>query len=81
VLIPGHGAPSNDPAADLVFVRDYLEYLRREMGRAARDFVPFEAAYAQTDWSEYRDLPAFEESNRVNAYNQYLRLEQEGDAD
>jgi len=49
-----------------------------EMGRAARDFVPFEEAYAQTDWSQYRDLPAFEESNRVNAYNQYLRLEQEG---
>lgn len=81
VLIPGHGAPSSAPEADLVFVRDYLEYLRREMGRAAHDFVPFEEAYAQTDWSEYRDLPAFEESNRVNAYNQYLRLEQEGDAD
>jgi hypothetical protein len=32
------------------------------------------------DWSAYRDLPAFEEANRVNAYNQYLRLEQEATA-
>jgi len=78
VLVPGHGSPSTDPEPDLVFIRDYLKYLRQEMGRAARDFVPFEEAYAQTDWSQYRDLPAFEESNRVNAYNQYLRLEQEG---
>lgn len=81
VLVPGHGNPSTDPEPDLVFVRNYLEYLRREMGKAARDFVPFEEAYAQTDWSKYRDLPAFEESNRVNAYNQYLRLEQEGAGD
>lgn len=78
VLVPGHGAPSRNPQQDLVFVRDYLAYLRRTMGAAARDFVPFEQAYAATDWSAYRDLPAFGESNRVNAYNQYLRLEQEG---
>ncbi len=76
-LIPGHGAPSHTPEADLVFTRDYLTYLRASMGAAARDLVPFEDAYAQTDWSKYRDLPAFEEANRVNAYNQYLRLEQE----
>jgi len=62
-------------------VRDYLKYLRQEMGRAAKNFVPFEEAYEKTDWSKYRSLPAFNESNRVNAYNQYLRLEQEGAAD
>ena len=45
---------------------------------AARDFVPFDEAYEKTDWSKYRSMPAFNESNRVNAYNQYLRLEQEG---
>lgn len=78
ILIPGHGAPSHTPEADLVFTRDYLTYLRASMGAAARDLVPFDDAYAQTDWSKYRDLPAFEEANRVNAYNQYLRLEQEG---
>jgi glyoxylase-like metal-dependent hydrolase (beta-lactamase superfamily II) len=79
ILIPGHGAPSRTPEADLVFTRDYLSYLRARMGEAARNLVPFEEAYEQTDWSKYRAMPAFEEANRVNAYNQYLRLEQEGE--
>lgn len=79
VLVPGHGAPSRTPNADLVFTRDYLNFLRAQMGQAARDLVPFEEAYEKTDWSKYRAMPAFDEANRVNAYNQYLRLEQEGD--
>jgi len=77
VLVPGHGAASHDARADLVFTRDYLVFLREQMGRAVSDFVPFEEAYKQTDWSKYRTMPAFNEANRVNAYNQYLRLEQE----
>jgi glyoxylase-like metal-dependent hydrolase (beta-lactamase superfamily II) len=77
VLVPGHGASSNTPLGDLVFTRDYLHYLRDQMGPAARKLVPFEQAYEQTDWSKYRDMPAFDEANRINAYNQYLRLEQE----
>ncbi len=77
VLVPGHGAPSRNPSADLVFTRDYLKYLRASMGPAARNLVPFEEAYEKTDWSKYRAMPAFDEANRANAYNQYLRLEQE----
>ena len=78
VLVPGHGASSRTPQTDLVFTRDYLMYLRASMGQAARNLVPFEEAYEKTDWSKYRAMPAFDEANRVNAYNQYLRLEQEG---
>jgi hypothetical protein len=78
VLVPGHGAFSRNPGADLVFTRDYLKFLRTHMGKAARDLVPFEQAYENTDWSKYRSMPAFNEANRLNAYNQYLRLEQEG---
>ena len=77
VLVPGHGAASRDARADLVFTRDYLVFLREQMGRAVREFVPFDEAYERTDWSKYRAMPAFNEANRVNAYNQYLRLEQE----
>jgi hypothetical protein len=51
------------------------------MGKAARNLVPFEEAYAKTDWSKYRAMPAFDEANRMNAYNQYLRLEQEATAE
>ena len=78
VLVPGHGAPSLTPRADLVFTRDYLSYLRTKMGEAARNLVPFDEAYEKTDWSRYRAMPAFNEANRVNAYDQYLRLEAEG---
>ena len=78
VLVPGHGAPSRTPRADLVFTRDYLQFLRTQMSQAARNLIPFDDAYAATDWSKYRNMPAFNEANRVNAYNQYLRLEQEG---
>jgi glyoxylase-like metal-dependent hydrolase (beta-lactamase superfamily II) len=78
VLVPGHGEPSRTPRDDLVFTRDYLKFLREQMAQAARDLVPFEEAYEAVDWSRYRGLPAFEEANRVNAYNQYLRFEQEG---
>jgi glyoxylase-like metal-dependent hydrolase (beta-lactamase superfamily II) len=81
VLVPGHGAPSRIPRTDLVFTRDYLSYLRSQMGQAARNLIPFDEAYAKTDWSKYRSMPAFEEANRVNAYNQYLRLEQESTAE
>ena len=78
VLVPGHGAASKTPRADLVFTRDYLSYLRTKMGEAARNLVPFDEAYEKTDWSKYRAMPAFNEANRVNAYDQYLRLEAEG---
>ena len=30
------------------------------MGKAAEDWVDFDAAYQQTDWSKYKDMPAFE---------------------
>jgi glyoxylase-like metal-dependent hydrolase (beta-lactamase superfamily II) len=78
VLVPGHGAHSRTPRADLVFTRDYLKFLREQMGPAARNLVPFDEAYEKVDWSKYRNMPAFNEANRLNAYNQYLRLELEG---
>ena len=78
VLIPGHGAYSRVPKTDLVFTRDYLKFLRTQLGKAARNLVPFEQAYDAIDWSKYRAMPAFNEANRMNAYNQYLRLEAEG---
>jgi glyoxylase-like metal-dependent hydrolase (beta-lactamase superfamily II) len=77
VLVPGHGAPSRAPRVDLTFTRDYLRFLRHQMGQAAHNLVPFDEAYEAVNWSKYRAMPAFDEANRINAYNQYLRLEQE----
>jgi glyoxylase-like metal-dependent hydrolase (beta-lactamase superfamily II) len=75
VLVPGHGEASRNPRADLTLTRDYLRFLRQEMGRAVADMVPFDEAYARTDWSRWAKLPAFREANRANAYNTYLLLE------
>ena len=47
------------------------------MRKAVADFVPFDEAYEATDWSDYRDLPAFDASNRGNAYRIYLEMEAE----
>jgi glyoxylase-like metal-dependent hydrolase (beta-lactamase superfamily II) len=77
LLLTGHGEVSRDPAKDLMLTRDYLTFLRAEMGRAVADFVPFEEAYKRTDWGRYAALPAFEAANRVNAYGTYLLMERE----
>ncbi len=77
VVIPGHGGASRDPARDLATTRDYLLYLRQAMGRAVRDLQSFDEAYANTDWSRFRSLPAFDAANRGNAYGTYLLMEEE----
>ncbi len=77
-IIPGHGRPSLDPAAAIAFTRDYITYVRAAMGRATADWVDFDTAYAATDWSKYKDVPAFETNNRGNAYRVYLEIERAG---
>ena len=39
--------------------------------------MSFDEIYSQTDWSEFEDLPTFEEANRINAYQVFLSLERE----
>jgi hypothetical protein len=46
------------------------------MATAVKDWTDFDAAYEKTDWSKYRDMPAFAANNRGNAYRIYLELEQ-----
>ena len=77
VMVTGHGAVSRDPQRDLALTRDYLRYLRETMGRAVEDFVPFDEAYARTDWSRFAAVPAFEAANRINAFGTYLTMERE----
>lgn len=77
LMVTGHGEVSRDPGRDLALTRDYLTFLRSQMGRAVDDFVPFEEAYRRTDWSRFSHLPAFEAANRVNAYGTYLLMERE----
>lgn len=75
ILIPGHGRASENAMEALSFTYDYLAYVRDRMGGAVEEWIEFEEAYEQTDWSRYRNLPAFEASNRANAYRVYLEME------
>ena len=77
IMVTGHGAVSRDPSRDLGLTRDYLLFLREAMGKAVEELVPFEEVYANTDWSRFSKMPAFEAANRVNAYGQYLQMERE----
>jgi glyoxylase-like metal-dependent hydrolase (beta-lactamase superfamily II) len=76
-LIPGHGGVAENPNDAISLTRRYLSYLRDEMSLAVEDFVPFDEAYDDMDWSDFEQLPAFAEANRRNAYQVYLSMEAE----
>ena len=76
VLIPGHGTASENAMEALNFTYDYLAFVRNKMKDAADNWVSFEDAYRQVDWSRYEDLPAFDASNKGNAYRVFLEMEQ-----
>jgi glyoxylase-like metal-dependent hydrolase (beta-lactamase superfamily II) len=76
-LVPGHGSVTKQPAEAISQTRRYLTFLRAQMAQAVARLEPFDAAYAHTDWSEYRNVPAFDEANRRNAYQVYLEMEAE----
>ena len=76
-VVPGHGKASANPKKDITLVRDYLKYLRKTMGEAADNLMPFDEAYDATDWSDFEPVPMFKFANRMNAYNTYLLMEQE----
>jgi glyoxylase-like metal-dependent hydrolase (beta-lactamase superfamily II) len=74
-IIPGHGKPSAAPKEAIAFTRDYILYVRKAMSDAVANWVDFNTAYNSTDWSKYKDYPAFESNNRGNAYRIFLELE------
>ena len=75
-IIPGHGKASTQAKEAIAFTRDYIQHVRNAMTKAVQDWTDFDVAYQQTDWSKYRDMPAFAANNRGNAYRIYLELEQ-----
>ena len=75
-IIPGHGKASAEAAQAIAFTRDYIQYVRGAMLQAVQNWTDFDTAYSQTDWSKYKNFPAFANNNRGNAYRIYLELEQ-----
>ncbi len=76
-LIPGHGPAAADPNQAISMTREYLAYIRKVMGKAVEEMTSFDEAYAAADWSDFKDLPAFDAANRRNAYQVYLSMEEE----
>ena len=76
-LIPGHGPASSDPENAISLTRRYLAHMRKVMGTGIEELTPFDEVYAAADWSEFKDLPAFDSGNRINAYQVYLSMEAE----
>lgn len=76
-LVPGHGPVADKPNQAIALTYDYLGYLRQVMGEAVEELQEFDEVYAETDWSRFSHLPAFEEANRRNAYQVYLSMERE----
>lgn len=74
-IIPGHGKPSAAAKEAIAFTRDYITYVRAAMGKAVETWTDFDTAYRDTDWSKYKDFPAFDANNRGNAYRIYIELE------
>ncbi len=74
-IVPGHGHTSTEAKDAIAFTRDYINYLRAAMGKAVADWKEFDDAYNNTDWSQYKDVPAFDSNNRGNAYRVFLEME------
>jgi glyoxylase-like metal-dependent hydrolase (beta-lactamase superfamily II) len=75
VIVPGHGTAYKEPAKAVSFTLGYLQYVSEKMQAAVDELTPFDEVYNGTDWSRYKDMPAFI-ANRPNAYHIYLDLEQ-----
>lgn len=76
-LIPGHGPVAGEPSQAIFQTLTYLTYLRENMGMAVENMQSFDEVYSQTDWTAYKHLPAFEETNRRNAYQVFISMERE----
>ena len=76
-IVPGHGRAAEDPRRIVRLTLDYLSFVREAMRHAVEEWIPFDEAYAATDWGDFIEYPAFLEANRRNAYGIYLSLEQE----
>lgn len=76
-VLPGHGKPATDVADAIAFTDGYIRFVRKAMRVAVANWTDFDAAYRSTDWSVYKNLPAFDASNRGNAYRVFLEVEAE----
>ncbi len=76
-LVPGHGPAAMQPAESIALTRRYIAALREVMGGAVEEMADFATAFDAADWSEFENMPAYDEAHRRNAYQVYLSMEAE----
>jgi glyoxylase-like metal-dependent hydrolase (beta-lactamase superfamily II) len=76
-LIPGHGGLAKDPVQAIKLTRDYLDFLRTNLGKGVEEMMSFDELYSSIDWSQFEKVPAFDGANRGNANKVFLALEKE----
>lgn len=74
-IIPGHGAAFQDFKKGSRLTKNYLSLLQQVMTSGVDELMSFDEIYDSTDWSEFKDLPAFSSGNRINAYRVFLNAE------
>ena len=74
-IIPGHGSAFSDFMEGSTLTKNYLNLLQTVMTNGVDELMSFEEIYLATDWSEFKDLPAFKTGNRINAYRIFLNAE------
>ncbi len=76
-VIPGHGPAAQNAAKAVHLTHSYLSLMRTSMLAAVAEMQTFDEAYGQVDWNAFKDLPAFDRANRINAYRVFIYLEGE----
>lgn len=74
-IIPGHGAAFKDFDKGSKLTKNYLTLVDSVMKAGVEDLMSFDEIYNATDWSEFENLPAFKDGNRINAYGAFLSAE------
>jgi glyoxylase-like metal-dependent hydrolase (beta-lactamase superfamily II)/rhodanese-related sulfurtransferase len=73
IVIPGHGGPT-DMAEVTRYTRDYLAYMREQIGRIIDEGGTLEES-ANVDQSAYRHLDTFDELSALNASTMFRQME------
>ncbi len=76
IIIPGHGHPA-DPDRARKETRDYLVYLREEIGKSLDRGDTLQDAVDKIDQSGFKHLANFDQLARRNANQVYLEMEKE----
>ncbi|WP_157745401.1 MBL fold metallo-hydrolase [Thiohalobacter thiocyanaticus] len=75
LMVPGHGSAQTPPFPMVEKTRAYIQRLRDEMAAAIDDGLTLSEAVEQSHFTDWADVPLYEENHRRNANFVYLEME------